>query len=83
MKLQVFSVRDNAVGLFMPPIFMRSEAEAVRALRIAMRGDHSFAQSPEDYTLYALGGFDEETGEFETGSVHVVCKLVSLVEKGE
>lgn len=65
MKLMVFAVYDEAVGLFMQPIFMRSKAEAVRALRMALASpDHTFSKSPRDYSLHQLGEFNEESGTF-------------------
>lgn len=82
MILKVFAVRDKAVDLFMPPIFLRSEGEAVRALRVAVTtGDHQFRQSPDDYALYDLGAFDEESGNFarEGTLPRFVCELRSLM----
>lgn len=87
MILQVFSVFDKAVQLYMPPIHMRSQGEAIRALRLTLRGEHSFAQSPQDYALYHLGAFDEASGKFlppESSTNPVfVCELATLTEKGE
>lgn len=85
MILQVFSVYDKAVALYMPPIFLRSENEAVRALRVAMGGEHAFRDSPADYVLYHLGAFQEESGEFflPEGMLgpRLVCELALLVKK--
>lgn len=83
MKMCVFAVYDKAVSLFMSPIFMRSEAEAVRALRVAMAGDHAFTQSPDDYALYDLGEFDEAQGLFThhdaASPPRLVCQLRQFV----
>lgn len=83
MRLQIFAVYDKAVDLYMPPIFLRSEAEAVRALRVTMNGDHSFSQSPADYALFHLGAFDESSGDFtREGTVpRFVCELATLVRE--
>lgn len=83
MRLKVFAVYDKAVSLFMPPIFLRSEGEAVRALRTTMQGDHSFSQSPDDYALYDLGAFEEESGAFtrEKPEPRLVCELRALVRQ--
>lgn len=84
--LQVFSVYDDAVGAFMQPIFLRSQGEAVRALRQTVngRGEHVFSQSPKDYALYWLGEFDEDTGKFLQREVpELVVRLTALVEKEE
>lgn len=85
--LQVFSVHDEAVDAFMQPIFLRSQGEAVRALRLTIndrRAEHVFAQSPKDYALYYLGVFDESSGKFTQKDVpELVVRLSALVEKGE
>ena len=66
------------------PFFVRSEREAFRAVRVAMRGEHAFAQSPEEYVLYALGSFDEATGVFEMyAQPRLLCKLEVLKGKEE
>lgn len=84
MRLQVFSVFDKAVQLYMPPIFLRSGNEAKRALAVALRGDHAFAQAPGDYALYRLGEFEEEAGLLVPCiPAEFVCELLSLVMKGE
>lgn len=83
MRLKVFAVYDKAVELFMPPIFLRSEGEAVRALRTALLGDHAFAKSPDDYALYELGAFEEESGAFtrEGSAPRFVCELSRLLKE--
>lgn len=83
MILRVFAVRDSAVNLFMPPIFLRSDGEAKRALRLTLDGDHAFAKSPSDYSLWCLGEFDEETGTFHDllGKPIMLCPLIDLMEK--
>lgn len=68
MRLQVFSVRDNAVGAFLPPFYVRARGEAVRSFMEAV-GDpqHQFAKNPDDYVMYFLGEFDDNAGMFIGG----------------
>lgn len=82
MRMKVFAVHDAAVGLFMQPIFMRSEAEAVRALRM-IGNDHTFRQSPKDYSLYYLTEYDEATGLFadQEAPPFRVAELSALLEE--
>ncbi|AXH74896.1 MAG: nonstructural protein [Microviridae sp.] len=66
MRLGVFTVRDEKVGLFLPPFYARNKGEAIRSFADAARNkDHNFAKYPEDFTLYELGTFDDETSTFE------------------
>lgn len=81
MHLKMYAVYDRAVGLFLQPIFMRSEGEAVRALRHVAK-DHMFRTNPADYALFYVGTFEEEKAvfEIEVPPRHVV-DLVTLMEE--
>lgn len=63
MKLQMYSVRDNAVGAYLAPFFMRSRGEALRSFVSACQNaEHEFSKHPDDYRLYFLGEYDDNTG---------------------
>lgn len=63
MKLLAFAVQDRAVGNFLPPHFFRSEGEMMRAYGEACSDpQHQFARHGEDFWLYRLGEYDDETG---------------------
>lgn len=65
MKLLACSVHDNAVEAFLPPFFVRSEGEAKRAFVASSTGEGSrFAQTPNDFTLFVCGSFDDNSGVF-------------------
>lgn len=83
MRMKVFAVYDKAVSLFLPPVFFRAEAEAVRALSVAMKGEHAFAQSPNDYVLYELTEWSEESGSFlpRDEPPRLVCELSRLLKE--
>jgi hypothetical protein len=63
--MKVFTIFDSKVGAYLNPFFMRSKGEAIRALTISVNNsDHDFAKFPEDYTLFELGDYEEETAKF-------------------
>lgn len=65
-KVKMVSVYDSAVGAYLPPQFLRSKGEAIRAFINAIGDPKSqFFQHPADYTLFELGEFDDQTGRFE------------------
>jgi len=66
MKLRALSVRDNAIDAFLPPFFVRTVDEGVRAFGAAL-GDsqHRFVSHPDDYVLYSVGQFDDNSGLLE------------------
>lgn len=66
MKLTVCAIRDSAVDAYMRPFFVPSTAVAVRIFRDeVLRPESEMFKHPEDYTLWELGAFEEESGVFE------------------
>lgn len=64
MLKQIFTVRDAKAEAYLVPFFARSRGEAIRMLTDAVNDpQHQFGIHAEDYMLFHLGAFDEETGE--------------------
>lgn len=65
-KLKVFTVRDSKVEAYLQPFFMRSYGEAERAFRTVMNNpEHQMSKHPEDFSLYEIGDYDDNTGIIE------------------
>lgn len=65
MKLKIFSIRDSAMDAYARPFFVPSVAMAARGFRDeANRAEGEICKHPEDYELFELGEFDEDTGRF-------------------
>lgn len=64
MIQKMFSVRDSKAQAFLQPFFSSANGSALRAMADAV-ADHStsFSKHPEDYILYEVGAFDDQTGE--------------------
>lgn len=63
MKLNIYSIFDQASGLYCRPFFTQSDGEAARSFNdIACDAEHPIGKHPEDYTLYRLGIFDDNNG---------------------
>lgn len=59
------SVYDSAVGVYFQPFFARSRLDAVRSFGDAVTQDgHVFSKHPEDFTLFSLAEWSEDSGEF-------------------
>lgn len=70
-KLVVVSVKDSAIDAFLRPFCVQAIGQAVRSFTDEVNrsaADNSMWQHPEDYSLWYLGTFDEETGLFEDQS---------------
>lgn len=63
MIYQVFSVKDAKAAAYAPPFFLHRMEVAMRTFRDALKDpSHPMSQHPEDYALYCLGEFDDESG---------------------
>lgn len=64
MIQKMYGVRDAKAQAFLQPFFSIQNGSAIRAFSDACNdGKSSFAQHPEDYILYELGSFDDNSGE--------------------
>lgn len=67
MRYKIVSVRDRAVDTFSVPQFVAAIGAAVRAFgdEIKRKADNNaLSMHPEDYDLYDLGEYDDDTGQF-------------------
>ena len=65
MFLQVFSIYDQASGLYSQPSVLGSRGVALRSFTDQINEpSNTMSKHPEDYSLYYLCDFNDETGEF-------------------
>lgn len=63
MNLKMFSVYDSKIEAYMAPIFCRTNGEALRRFEAtAAQEDHDFNLHAADFTLMAVGEWDDEKG---------------------
>lgn len=65
MKRKIVAVFDSAAGTYGQPIFAVSNGVAIRSMRDEVNRsalDNPMYQHPEDFVLYDLGEFDDNTG---------------------
>ena len=66
---KVFSLYDSKIGSYMLPEYRRSKGEMIRALTNTMENpDNGIARNPEDFFLYYIGEFDDESATFTQGA---------------
>lgn len=62
--MKICTVKDLAIEAYGRPIFVRHINEALRSFRDeAMDKSTALAKHPDDYELYLIGDYDENTGE--------------------
>lgn len=82
MLLKAFSIKDSKTGIFNTPFFNHTPGEAERNFRELANDKQSMVgKYPEDYDLYAMGEYDDQTGKVEWKATpeHLV-KAVQLVK---
>lgn len=69
MKLYVMSIRDRATDSFGVPFFVPAIGQGVRSFTDEVNReaqDNQFNKHAEDFDLYVLGYYDQDTGLFST-----------------
>lgn len=65
MNHKVYSVRDSKGEAYLPPFLQKTHGEAERSFKdLANNKDTFIAKYPEDYDLYWLGEFDDQSGKY-------------------
>lgn len=81
MKQNVYSVRDSVAGVYCKPFTTPNDGLARRDFDAASRDPHSaLSQHPDDFTLFCIGSFDEETGLLEAIPPRFVTRTLSNQE---
>lgn len=83
MKLQIIALKDRAADVFGNPFYVRTNAEAIRSLGDEVNNKEStIAGHPEDYDLYLVGTFDQDTGEIRAPEegVSLIIRAQDLVK---
>ena len=61
--LKLFAIHDQKAAAFLQPFFSRTISTAVREVtEVVNDPQHAFSKYSADYTLYAVGEFEEFTG---------------------
>lgn len=73
MRTNLFSIFDTAAKRFKEPFYAPTVEYAIRMFRDTanlMRDDNPIAKFPEDYVLFHVGEFDQESGELTSWEPH-------------
>lgn len=66
MQLNMYSIRDAKGEIYNPPFFKKTHGEAERDFHQLVKDDKSMpGQYPEDYDLFYIGKYDDQTGKTE------------------
>ncbi len=66
MQTTIFTVYDDKAEAYLPPFFLNTVGEALRAFsELANDPNHAFCKYPSDFTLFQIGTFDNGNCSFE------------------
>lgn len=68
MKMVIVSILDTAAGAYGRPAYIASEGVAIRQFQDEVNReseDNQLYKHPDDFQLYYLGTFDDNTGGFD------------------
>lgn len=86
MILKIYTVYDEKAKAYLQPFFQVNDDMAIRILESSLiEGKSNFAVHPQDYTLYSLGEFDDNTSKivYEKALVLGLIELKARLEKHE
>lgn len=83
MTLEIFAVYDSKAGAHMEPFFAVNSAVAIRSFVDACRKQGTnFNAFPEDFTLFALGSYDQVSSKFELRNApESLCTALSVMSE--
>lgn len=68
---KIVAVRDRALDAFGQPFFIPSNGAAIRSFQDEINNkDSELYKHPDDYDLYELGEYDDNTGTLAQGPEH-------------
>lgn len=66
MKLKVYTVYDSKTEAYIQPFYMQAKGQAIRSFTELVQDEkHAFGKHPEDYTIFELGDYDDQTSKFD------------------
>ena len=62
MTYGVYSVKDELTSKFLQPMFIPTEAEALRLFKHMINTNPLWKSNPAHFSLYSIAEFDDEAG---------------------
>lgn len=79
MTTKIVTIFDTKANAFNKPVFVQSYAAAVRSFTDAVNdASTEFFKHPEDYIMFGLGEYDENTAIFTLETPIELAKAIAL-----
>lgn len=83
MQMIICAVFDGAVQTYGRPFFVHHRGQAVRSFTDEIRATDSSSdinKHPEDFTLHAIGVFDDQSGHIEPAAPELLVRGKDLMK---
>lgn len=75
MIINVYAIKDLKVNAFLQPFFSQTHGSAIRAFADHCADKQSMPNKhPEDFILYSIGKYDDQTGQLESGTLQQLAQ---------
>ena len=82
MIKRIYSIRDTKAEAFLKPFYLPNDNTAIRAVSDAIEQDQEFQKHKEDYILFQIGYFDDNTGEITSTETPNLIKTLAEIHNG-
>lgn len=81
MDTKIYAIYDTQAKAHLQPFFAATDGIAIRSVQAALDDKNSnFAKYPQDFTLYNLGSFDDQTGIISAKDPELVISFNQLAD---
>lgn len=74
------SIYDSKAEYWSAPRMFRTKMDALRSFEMAVNSNEGYGLHPEDYTLFCVGEFDEQSGMVGSAGPVVIENGINLVK---
>lgn len=78
----LFTILDTKAMTYSLPAPSKNLGTVIREVTELLKQPGQYSANPEDFQLYSIGGFDEDTGHVEAWPPRHVVNFVELVANG-
>lgn len=83
MQTEIYTIYDTKAQIYNKPFHQQNKAVALRtATDLANDPNSEIAKNPEDYIMFYLGTYDDQTAKHDLTEPEVLCKFHELVHNG-
>lgn len=84
MKLNLYSIYDRKMNIYLAPFPARNDVDAVRNVQASVSDPQMkqtpVGQNPQDFDLTMIGIFDDESGQIERSHTLTVANIGDLAK---